>query len=111
MLVSLFGDLAVSLRTIVWINPASGANECPNPAGGAAVQQDSTIVAIGSTSARRGPIIGGPLRQFNVGPGSAMNSCSIAHSGGRYMVRFTQIADVRRPVKVLSITKSRCGMR
>jgi hypothetical protein len=53
MLVSLFGDLAVSLRTIVWINPASGANECPNPAGGAAVQQDSTIVAIGSRAADR----------------------------------------------------------
>lgn len=37
----------------------------------------SPRVPIGSSSARHGPINGGPLRQFNVGPGSAIKR----HSG------------------------------
>ena len=36
---------------------------------------------IGSTSARRGPISGGPLRQFKVGPGSVESSCGAGALG------------------------------
>src|SRR5471030_3214491 len=41
---------------------------------------------LGSTSARRGPIDGGPLRQFNVGPGTASCRHSPAPSWGHSSV-------------------------
>jgi hypothetical protein len=53
---------------------ATGRQGRPRMAGlchGTADCRSATNGSDGSTSARRGPIDGGPLRQFNVGPGSA----------------------------------------
>jgi hypothetical protein len=73
----------------------TGSNKCPLWTGPQPFIPSGLSGGFGSTSARRGPINDGPLRQFSVGPGSAKNGN----------------ATLRRPMAAIDVSHWYCPAR